>query len=179
MPRDTFRTISSLAISGLLAACGGADAPEASLDQAPAVTPAAEAGETRSPPPAAGAGTAQVSLTGEGVSISGQYPARLCGGPYMMGEGVSYQTQADEWQITVASESREAGAVSLNTPDGSVNVVVTANGPGLQFVRGPSNGGSLEIAEDYRQATADLELRSIAGGQTAQLEVTFTCNSPA
>jgi hypothetical protein len=99
----------------------------------------------------------------------------LCGGPYIMGEGVSYQTQADEWRITIASEQREAGEVALNTADGSVNVVVTANGPGLQFVRGPRNGGSLMITEDFRRAEADLELRSVVGGQTARLAATFTC----
>jgi len=97
----------------------------------------------------------------------------------MIGQGVAYQTQADDWQITVASERREAGNVSLNTADGEVNVVVTANGPGSQFVRGPRNGGSLVISDDFRSATADLQLRSLMGTDTARLVATFTCEAPA
>ena len=177
----TFGSITRLALLPLiLAACGGGAAPDAETDEvesgvaeAPAYGAPAPAAE--SAPAAAGAGTAQVTLTGDGVSVSGEYPAILCGGPYIMGEGVSYQAQAEEWRITIASEQREAGDVALNTADGSVNVVVTANGPGLQYVRGPRNGGSLTIAEDFRRAEADLELRSVVGGQTARLAATFVC----
>jgi hypothetical protein len=180
----TMRTVGSIAglalLPIMLAACGGGDAPDAEADDvdsdvAEAPTYGTPGPAAESAPAAAGAGTAQISLTGEGVSLSGEYPAMLCGGPYIMGEGVSYQTQADEWRITIASEQREAGEVALNTADGSVNVVVTANGPGLQFVRGPRNGGSLVITEDFRRAEADLELRSVVGGQTARLAATFTC----
>lgn len=122
----TMRTAGSVARLALLplmlAACGGGAAPDAETDAvdsevggAPVYGTPAPAAE--SAPAAAGAGSAQISLTGDGVSVSGEYPAILCGGPYIMGEGVSYQTQAEEWRITIASEQREAGEVALNTSD--------------------------------------------------------------
>jgi hypothetical protein len=121
------------------------------------------------------AGTATVSLTGEGLSVSGQYPTTLCGGPYLLGEGMAYQVRAGDWQITVASETRAGGEVALNLPDGSVQVVATANGPGRQFVRKPKDGGSLVVAEDFQKAEAKLELGSVVGPERARLTVTFEC----
>ena len=161
-----------------LGACGDAEAPEVADIGAPPLSSAETPVARPSSPETAGGGSAEVSLTGEGLSVSGTFSTRLCGGPYLLGDGVSYQADADDWQITVASERRESGDVPLNTPAGEVNVIVTANGPGLQFVRGPSNDGSLVIREDFRHAAADLELRSIVGGQTARLVATFTCDPP-
>ena len=171
----------ALALAGvaILAACAQADSPDTAEDTGATTMESSEAPEPRVTPPAAGGGSADVSLNGAAVSLSGIFPARLCGGPYMMGEGVAYQTQAGDWQITVASERRQAGEVPLNTPEGDVNVIVTANGPGIQFVRGPRNGGSLVISDDYRNATADLQLRSVVGADTARLVATFTCEPPA
>jgi hypothetical protein len=120
-------------------------------------------------------GKATVSLKGEGVDVTGEFATRLCGDAYMLGEGMSYQVRAGDWQITVASETRSSGDVPLNTSDGSVNIVVTANGPGRQFVRSPAGGGSLKVGEDYMRAEADLELRAIVGPQKARLQATFTC----
>jgi hypothetical protein len=124
-----------------------------------------------------GAGRAVVSLSGDGVSVSGEYPATLCGGPYLMGEGMAYRVKAGDWQITVASESRLSGNVELNQPDGSVQVVVTANGPGRQFVRKPSDGGTLVVAPDFRRAEAKVDLRNVVGPERAKLAVTFECGS--
>jgi hypothetical protein len=180
MTMRTAGSVARLALPLVLAACGGGAAPDAERNEVDSDVAEAPVYETPAPaaesaPAAAGAGTAQISLTGDGVSMSGEYPAILCGGPYFLGEGMSYQTQAEGWQITIASENREAGEVALNTPRGTVNVVVTVNGPGMQFVRGPRNGGSLVITDDFRRAEADLELRSLVGGQTGRLAATFTC----
>jgi hypothetical protein len=120
-------------------------------------------------------GTATVTLKGDGVDVTGEFPTQLCGDAYLLGEGMSYQVQAGEWRITVASETRSNGDVPLNTSDGSVNVVVTANGPGRQFVRSPRGGGSLKVSGDYLRAEADLELRAIVSPQTARLTATFVC----
>jgi hypothetical protein len=119
-------------------------------------------------------GRAQIALTGAEVSISGEYPATLCGGPYMLGSGMAYQTKAGDWQITVASEKRAAGKVPLNEA-GGVNVVAAVNGPGKNFVRYPENGGSLVISPDFKKAEATLDLRSPVGKETARLVATFTC----
>ncbi|MGH7717732.1 MAG: hypothetical protein ACREON_02655 [Gemmatimonadaceae bacterium] len=116
-----------------------------------------------------------VSLKGEGIAVEGEYPAQLCGGPYLVGEGMAYQTRAGDWRITVASEERLAGNVALNEEDGSVRVVVTANGPGKQLVRGPSNGGSLVVSDNFRRAEAKLELRAVVGRETANLVAIFNC----
>lgn len=173
------RKFLAVACAMTLLGCGGADEPEA----APPDTPSPASADTgvpatgAEPVPAAGAGTATISLTGADVSVSGDFPARLCGGTFALGEGVAYQTRAGEWQITIASETRESGDIPLNTPDGSVNVVVAANGPGVQYVRGPRNGGSLVISEDFRRAEADLELRSVIGRDTARLVATFICDA--
>jgi hypothetical protein len=173
------RSLQILAVAcavGLLG-CGGTDESDTAMPE----TPSPASVDTGVPAtgaesvPAAGAGTATVSLTGADVSVSGDFPARLCGGTFALGEGVAYQTRAGDWQITIASETRESGDIPLNTPDGSVNVVVAANGPGVQYVRGPRNGGSLEISEDFRRAEADLELRSVIGRDTARLVATFIC----
>jgi hypothetical protein len=121
------------------------------------------------------AGTAKISLTAEGIAVSGDYQTTLCGGPYLLGKGMSFQTRAGEWQITVASEARTAGKVPLNAPGGGINVIVTVNGPGKRFVRGPRNGGSLEVSSDFRKAEAVLDLRNVVGTDTAKLVATFTC----
>jgi hypothetical protein len=122
------------------------------------------------------AGTARVKLTGEDISVEGSFSAGLCGGPYLLEEGMAYQTQAGDWQITVASEQRVSGNVGLNDADGSVRVVATANGPGKQFVRGPRNTGSLVVSADFKKAEADLELRPVVGRGTTHLLVVFECN---
>jgi hypothetical protein len=120
------------------------------------------------------AGRAQISLNGAGVSLAGDYPTTLCGGPYMLGSGLAYQTKAGDWQITVASENRASGKVPLNE-SGGVNVVVTINGPGRNYVRYPENGGSLTVSADFKKAEAALDLRSPVGKDTAKLVATFTC----
>ena len=120
------------------------------------------------------AGRAQISLLGMGVSLNGEYPTTLCGGPYMLGSGIAYQTKAGDWQITVASENRVSGTVRLNEPGGA-NVVATVNGPGKNFVRFPENGGSLTVSADFKKAEATLDLRSPVGKETAKLVATFTC----
>ena len=167
------------ALAVALAACGGADARDDTAPGAESAAPSVAAdapGETARPAAAArSAGTARVSLTGEGISVAGEFPATACGGPYILGKGMSYQTQAGDWKITVASESRQPGEVPLNANASDVNVVATANGPGKQLVRGPRNGGSLRITDDFKQAEADLEMRSLLGGEPARLVVTFHC----
>jgi hypothetical protein len=122
------------------------------------------------------AGTARVTLTGDDISVEGTFPAGLCGGPYMLGQGMAFQTQAGDWKITIASDERLSGNVELNQTDGSVRVVATANGPGKQFVRGPRNTGSLVVSPNFKQAKADLELRPVVGRGTAHLVVVFQCN---
>lgn len=157
----------------VLAACGGSDAPTGSAVEAesnPAPATAADA-----PTSASARGTATISLEGDGVSVAGDFPAARCGGPYIMGEGVAYQTQAGDWQITIAAEQRQSGNVPLNASEDQVNVVVTANGPDRQFVRGPRNSGTLVISDDFRRAEADLELRPLLGEGTARLTATFVC----
>jgi hypothetical protein len=120
------------------------------------------------------AGTATVTITGD-VSTSGEFPTTLCGGPYLIGKGMAYQAKAGDWQITVASEQRASGKVPLNRPDGRVNVVVTVNGRGKSFVRGPRNPGTLVISEDFRKAEATFDLRTVVGQETAKLVATFSC----
>ncbi|HEX5831153.1 MAG TPA: hypothetical protein VFY16_09240 [Gemmatimonadaceae bacterium] len=175
--RQTIR-VATMALA--LTACGGAAASDdAGEGTTSAVTPSPAAASptpsARAPAPTAAAGTAHVSLTGAGVSVEGDYPATRCGGPYLLGKGMAYQTRAGDWQITVASENRQAGQVPLNSSEDQVNVVVTANGPGMQLVRGPRNGGSLRVSDDFRQAEADVELRQLIGRETSRLVVTFTC----
>jgi len=162
-----------IALILLLSGCGDLESAEESFSDTPSDEPAIAAPAA----PAAGAGSAEISLIGEGVSVRGTFPAPLCGGPYMMGKGASYQTRANGWQITIASEERLTGTVPLNDSDGGVQVIATANGPGMQFVRGPKNGGTLTVSDDFRHAKADLELRSIVGGATARLVATFTCEA--
>lgn len=149
-------------------ASGTERAPAPERVSAPATVPAAAA---------PGGGTARVLLTIGTDTIRGDFPAALCGGPFVLGEGVAYQTQADGWRITVASEARQMGDVPLNTPAGEVSVVVTINGPGSQLVRGPRNGGSLRITDDFRRAEADLEVRGVGGGPGGRLLATFTCDA--
>jgi hypothetical protein len=121
------------------------------------------------------AGTATIKLTGPDLNISGEYPTTLCGSSYLLGKGMSYQVQAREYRITIASETRSSGAVPLNTPTGMVNVVVTVNGKGKNLIRGPKNSGKLTISEDYRKAEATLELRPVVGTGTSTLVATFNC----
>jgi hypothetical protein len=120
-------------------------------------------------------GTATIKITGFDFSVDGEYPAMLCGGAYMMGEGMAYQVQAGDYRITIASETRSSGAVPLNQKDNSINVVATLTGKGRNLARGPRNGGKLTVASDYRKAEATLELRTVGGSSTATLNATFTC----
>jgi len=120
-------------------------------------------------------GTAQVSLQAEGIDITGDFPADACGGAYILGRGVVYRTHAEGWQITIATENRQAGNVALSTPDGDNQVIATVNGPGKQFVRKPSLGGTLTLSEDFRHAVADLQLAPVMERETARLQVTFDC----
>ena len=122
-------------------------------------------------------GTATVSLTGEGIAVSGDYPTLLCGGPYMLGKGVAYQAKAGEWKITVGVETRASGKIPLNTPDGGLNVIVTATAPGKNFGRGPRHAGTLDISSDFRKADGTFVLRNVAGAGTVKLAVTFTCTA--
>lgn len=161
-----------------LAACAP-DADTAAVEPGAVAPPSAPVEAEAAPTaPAPGAGTARITLTGDGVAVEGDYPATICGSPYILGEGWSFQTQADDWQITIASENdADAGDVALNTADGGVNVVVTANGPpGRHFVRGPSNTGTVRLGEGGRSLEADLELRGVVDRATAQLTATFTCD---
>jgi hypothetical protein len=163
-----------IALTLLLSSCGDPETAEGSFNDTPgseSVIPAPAAAAPAAP------GSADISLNGDGVAVSGTFPARLCGGPYLMGKGMSYQTRANDWQITIASEERLNGTVPLNQADGGIQVVATVNGPGMQFVRGPKNGGTLTVSDDFRHAQADLELRSIATGATAHLVATFTCEA--
>lgn len=127
--------------------------------------------------PASLPGTATVSLTADGVSMSGDYPTSICAGPYMVGRGLSYQVRAGEWRITVASETRAAGKLPMNTPDGGVNVTVVVNGPGKHFVRAPRSPGTFDVAADFRNAEGTFTLRNAVGRDTAKLAVTFTCGA--
>ncbi len=164
-----------------LAACSP-DADTAAVEP-PAAEPSAAGAEAEAVPaaapaaaPASSAGTAHVVLTGDGVAVEGDFPATICGSPYILGEGWSYQTQAGDWQVTIASENEAgAGDVPLNEPDGGVNVVVTANGPDRQFVRGPRNTGTVRLGDGRRTLEADLELRGLVTTGTAHLTATFTC----
>lgn len=122
------------------------------------------------------AGMATVDLVAEGVAVQGEYPATLCAGPYLMGEGLAYQTTADGWEITVAVEGeRRAGTLVVAPGSAEVGVVATVNGPGRQFVRKRSLGGTLTISDDFRRASADLELGEVVGRETARLKVDFAC----
>lgn len=173
------RTLLILGTAALtLAACGDADtnaaadagepAPAVESD-APSAVPVTSTARTNS-------GTAQVRLVGDGVDVTGEYPATGCGGPFMLGEGFAYQTQAGDWRILVASENRTSGSVPLDESADQVNVSAVANGPGVQFARGPGGAGSVTISEDFRRAEAKLDLRGVAVRGTARLEVTFTCD---
>jgi hypothetical protein len=122
-----------------------------------------------------GAGAAKISVTGAGLNINGDYPSMLCGAPYIKGDGMSYQVQAGDYRITIASETRSSGAVPLNSPKGTINVVATVNGKGKNLVRGPRNTGTLTISSDYKKAEAKLELRELLGKDTATLAATFVC----
>ena len=123
----------------------------------------------------AGSGTAKISLTGAGLNVTGDYPTMLCGGPYIKGAGMSYQVQAGDYRITLASETRSSGTVPLNSPKGTINVVATVNGKGKNLVRGPRNTGTLTVSSDYKRAEAKLELRELLGKDTAALAATFVC----
>jgi hypothetical protein len=169
--------VSVLVLAITVVACGGADGPDGVAaeaivaDQPVAVAPTPAPSEA----PTAGTGTAQVKLSGGGADIDGSFPTTICGGTFGVDAGVAYQVQAGEWKITVGSGERVSGEVPLNDASGDVNVAVTANGPGVQLVRGPRNGGSLRISEDFDRADADLELRPLLGGETVRLVATFTC----
>jgi hypothetical protein len=99
----------------------------------------------------------------------------LCGGAYIKGQGMSYQVQAGDYRITIASETRSSGAVPLNSPKGTINVVATVTGKGKNLVRGPRNTGTLTVSGDYKKAEATLELRALLGKDTATLTATFVC----
>lgn len=120
-------------------------------------------------------GTVAVTLTGANADVKGDYPTILCGGPYMLGQGMSWQTKAGDWQITVASENRTSGKVPLNGKDNGANVIVTANGPGMRYVRTRSASGNLTVSEDFKKAEGSFSLRNVVGKESATLTVTFTC----
>ncbi|MHB1223595.1 MAG: hypothetical protein ACYC2G_06040 [Gemmatimonadaceae bacterium] len=170
--------IAILVLAITVVACGGTDSPDGTAAEAMMADQPAAAAPPPAPTnaPAAGTGTAQVKLTGGGADIDGSFPTTVCGGSFGIDAGVAYQVQAGEWKITVGSGERVSGDVPLNDASGDVNVAVTANGPGVQLVRGPRNGGSLRISEDFDRADADLELRPLLGGETVRLVATFTCS---
>jgi hypothetical protein len=43
-------------------------------------------------------------------------------------------------------------------------------------VRGPRNGGSLVVGDDFMKAEANLQLRQVVGRDTARLIATFECS---
>jgi hypothetical protein len=160
----------------IIAACGDGRSKTSTTDPA---TPVVEAGAPVKAPSAATSishgGTARIRLIGDGVDVSGEYPARACGGPFIKNDGFAYQAQAGEWQILVASENRTSGSVPLDESRDQVNVSAVANGPGRQFARGPGGAGSVTISEDFLRAEAQLDLRGIIDRKPARLEVTFVC----
>lgn len=170
-----------------LLGCGSSDpgsgpAPElAPLSEPQGAAPATTGSPVETPPPAEAArspaqGSATVSLTGEGVDVAGEFAASQCAGMYILGKGVAYQTNADGWTITVATEERRAGDIALTRADGDNQVIATASGPGGQhFVRKPALGGTFRISDDFSQADADLELGNLMGRETVRLQVTFEC----
>jgi hypothetical protein len=122
-----------------------------------------------------GSGTATIKITGFDFTVSGEYPASLCGSDFALGKGMVYQTRAGEYQITIASEARASGVVPLNLKNGNVNVTVAVTGKGKNLVRHPRNGGKMTVSSDYKKAEATLELRPVVGQGTATLNATFIC----
>ena len=184
--RLRYRNLSVALLGAAAIACGGAEASSDAAQDAPssATTPlpdaAPAAAPARSPASAgAGAGTAHVSLVGKDISVEGDFPTMTCGGPYVLGKGMSYRTRAGDWQITVASEERQTGTVPLYASDGDANVVVNVNGPGKQFVAPRGSTASVRVADDFGQLAADLELSGVVSREQARLVVTFTCGAPA
>lgn len=178
------KTSSAFIFAAMVVACSGTDSPDGAAAEPPVTaepaskTPAPASVDPPAVAAAAGAGRAKVRLTGGGADIDGEFPTTICGGAFGLDAGVAYQVRAGDWQITVGSGERQSGDVPLNDASGDVNVTVAANGPGVQLVRGPRNGGSLRIGDDFNRAEADLELRPLLGGETAHLVATFTCSSP-
>jgi len=160
-----------------LAACASEDDPQDAIlvpeEPAEEATPNDPSSSTPITP-APNTGTAHVTLTAEGVALDGEYPAVLCGGPYIMGEGVSYQTRADGWEITLASESRTAGTFALR--DDATNYGLIVNGPGIQYLARAGGAQVLTVSDDFRTAeVTDAELRHVVGTQTARVSVRFDC----
>ncbi|MDH5824864.1 hypothetical protein QFW77_17995 [Luteimonas sp. RD2P54] len=154
------------------ATAGGPGAP--APGEVPVSRPAAQPATT-APPAAAGAAVARIGFSADGVELAGEYAPTLCGGPYLMGEGVAWQATAEGWQVTVALEERRSGTIDVVPGADEVGVVATVNGPGRQYVRKRSLGGTLEIGEDFRSARADLELGDVAGTDVARLQAHFDC----
>lgn len=88
---------------------------------------------------------------------------------------MAYQVKAGDYQITIASEARESGSVALNQKNGRVNIGVTVNGAGKNFVRGPKNSGTFVVSSDFRKAEANLELQRLLGKDGAKLVAAFLC----
>jgi hypothetical protein len=122
-------------------------------------------------------GTADIAFRVGDETAAGRYPATLCAAPYLLGEGLVYQAQAGDWRVTLAMEEQpEPGEVPLNVSDDQVRIVATVNGPGVEYARGPTNGGTFRLSDDLRRAEAMLELRPTQGGETARLSAVFVCN---
>ena len=112
-------------LAAAVLACGSAETPEGEGPDSAAVvtaTPGGAASDAPAPAAApaaapAGGGTARVSLVGDGVNVDGEFPATICGGPYLLGRGMSYQTRAGDWQVTLGSEERQTGDVRVFTSE--------------------------------------------------------------
>jgi hypothetical protein len=171
-------TLVAAAVSVLLSGCSAQPpaAVEADTAAVPATpAPIAATAGVRTPLAKAANGSARVVLTGEGIAVSGDFPASPCGGPYILGKGVVYQAEAEGWKITLATEERTAGDIALRQPDGDNQVIATVSHGDRHFVRKPSLGSSFNIGEGFGQATADLELGNLMGRDTLRLQASFDC----
>ncbi len=158
----------------LLAGCSGGDAAQRSEADPPEAaaetTPEAQAAAPAQP---AAAGTARVTLRGEGVNVDGEFPAISCGSAAMPPDlGVGYVTRADGWTLSVANwEQRVPGrqtkpnaGITLNAPGGAQSYALTVE-----------NGAELTFGDDFKTAVIRGNAKDVVSPRRVQVEATFTC----
>lgn len=162
----------------LAAACEGGEVRPADTSGAAAPAAASPAAAPATPT-AASAGSVSLTLRGAGVDVTGEGPARRCGGPAYLPpaptKGVYYEGTVEGHTIAMGDmEQRRPGAQELLRAGGS-GWEGTVNAPGKSYAILRERPATIRVSDDFRTAEMEATVKPIGEPGEYALTVTFRC----
>lgn len=121
-----------------------------------------------------GTGTATVAFRGpDGASVTGDFPATRCGGPYMVtGKGVLYETRFKGYSLLVGDvEKRAAGARA----DASKSWYFVINGPKESYRFVTTGAHTATFGPGFKSAEIVGTIAPLFGPARYPFRARFTC----